>query len=81
MYQITRMVLATRTSRNVFALYCLGLHLLVFGMLFWMGTADIESHSVNLGQSVAAGMAGAGAQGVKDANAGQWQQQGLQDAT
>jgi len=80
-YQITRMVLATRTSRNVFALYCLGLHLLVFGMLYWMGTADIESHSINLGQSVAAGMAGVGAKAVKDASAGQWQQQGLQDAT
>jgi len=76
-YQITRMVLATRTSRNVFALYCLGLHLLVFGMLFWTGTADIESHSANLGQSMAAGAAGAA--GAAHAGGGQWREQGLLD--
>ena len=38
-YQITRVVLATRTSRNLFALYCLGLHFLVLGMLFLGGSA------------------------------------------
>lgn len=31
--RITKFVLATRTSRNLFALYCLGLHMLVFWML------------------------------------------------
>ncbi|KAF2672598.1 hypothetical protein BT63DRAFT_396306 [Microthyrium microscopicum] len=36
-FQITRMVLATRTSRNLFALYCAGLHVLVLIMLFSMG--------------------------------------------
>jgi homeobox protein cut-like len=36
-FQVTRLVLATRTSRNLFALYCLGLHLLVLVMLFNMG--------------------------------------------
>ena len=29
-FQITRLVLQTRTSRNLFAMYCLALHLLVF---------------------------------------------------
>jgi homeobox protein cut-like len=38
-YQITRLVLATRTSRNLFAVYCLGLHLLVFFMLFGAGAS------------------------------------------
>ncbi|KAI6872355.1 hypothetical protein KC334_g18761, partial [Hortaea werneckii] len=28
-FQVTRMVLATRTSRNLFAVYCVGLHVLV----------------------------------------------------
>ena len=36
-FQVTRLVLATRTSRNLFAAYCLGLHLLVMVMLFNMG--------------------------------------------
>ncbi|KAL1897009.1 hypothetical protein Cpir12675_002534 [Ceratocystis pirilliformis] len=35
-YSITRMVLASRTSRNLFAMYCLALHLLVFFVLFSM---------------------------------------------
>jgi homeobox protein cut-like len=40
------MVLATRTSRNLFAAYCLALHLLVFMVLYWLGTADFEQHAV-----------------------------------
>ena len=54
-FQVTRMVLATRTSRNLFALYCVGLHLLIFGMLYWMGAGDIERSSSNLGASAIAG--------------------------
>ncbi|KAL9074410.1 MAG: hypothetical protein Q9157_004391 [Trypethelium eluteriae] len=57
-FQITRLVTATRTSRNLFAAYCLGLHLLVLFCLYWMGTTDIEQHSTSL--SGAAAMAGAG---------------------
>lgn len=45
-YSVTRMVLASRTSRNLFALYCLALHLLVFFSLFWMGSTDAEKHVV-----------------------------------
>ncbi|KAK5134500.1 hypothetical protein LTR08_006417 [Meristemomyces frigidus] len=36
-FQVTRMVLATRGSRALFAGYLLGLHFLVLGMLGWMG--------------------------------------------
>jgi homeobox protein cut-like len=38
-WQITRMVLATRTSRNLFAAYCLGLHVMVLLMLFASGSS------------------------------------------
>lgn len=34
-FSITRLVLQTRTSRNLFAAYCVGLHLLVFLSLYW----------------------------------------------
>ncbi|KAF2396292.1 hypothetical protein EJ06DRAFT_534027 [Trichodelitschia bisporula] len=37
-FQITRLVLATRASRNLFALYCVGLHLLVMVMLYTTGS-------------------------------------------
>ncbi|KAB5563404.1 CASP C terminal-domain-containing protein [Coniochaeta sp. 2T2.1] len=43
-YSVTRMVLASRTSRNLFAAYCVALHLLVFFSLYWLGAADVESH-------------------------------------
>ncbi|KAI9660494.1 MAG: hypothetical protein M1821_009844 [Bathelium mastoideum] len=65
-FQITRLVMATRTSRNLFAAYCLGLHLLVLLCLYWMGTTDIEQHSTSL--SGAAAMMGAG--GAAAANVG-----------
>jgi homeobox protein cut-like len=64
-FQITRLVLQTRTSRNLFAMYCLALHLLVFTMLYWMGGADMEQHASNLG-----GGAGAGAAALAGAGAG-----------
>ena len=37
-YSFTRIILANRVSRNLFALYCVGLHLLVFYAVFWMGS-------------------------------------------
>lgn len=79
-FQITRMVLATRTSRNLFALYCLGLHLLVFFMLYWMGSVDIEKHASNLSASAMAGSgaaAAANAGGGGAADHGGWQQEGF----
>ncbi|KAH7032861.1 Golgi membrane protein [Microdochium trichocladiopsis] len=68
-YSITRMVLASRTSRNLFAAYCLALHVLVFLSLYWMGTVDVEQHGSHLGQAAAAA-AGAGAAGVRGGGAG-----------
>lgn len=59
-YTVTRMVLASRTSRNLFAAYCVALHLLVFFSLYWMGTADVEQHATNFGHSAAAAAAAAG---------------------
>ncbi|KAK0739687.1 CASP C terminal-domain-containing protein [Apiosordaria backusii] len=45
-YSVTRMVLATRASRNLFAMYCVVLHLMVFYSLFWMGAADVDGQVV-----------------------------------
>jgi homeobox protein cut-like len=59
-FQITRLVLQTRTSRNLFAMYCLALHLLVFTMLYWMGSVDVEQHASNLGAGAGAAVAGVG---------------------
>lgn len=54
-YSLTRMVLASRTSRNLFAIYCVALHLLVFVSMYWLGSADFEQ-----GFKVTAAAAGAG---------------------
>lgn len=53
-FQVTRMVLATRTSRNLFAAYCVALHLLVFIMLFSGSSTEVAKQAVPL-----AGAAGA----------------------
>jgi homeobox protein cut-like len=82
-YSVTRMVLASRTSRNLFAMYCIALHILVFFALYWLGAADAEKHVGNLGKSVvvAAGALGAGngqvgaADGAK--GGGKWQEEGF----
>jgi homeobox protein cut-like len=76
-WQITRMVLATRTSRNLFALYCLGLHLMVLVLLYYMGTVDIEQHASNLSASaVGLGRAGSGV-----AAHGDWEREGFEAGT
>lgn len=54
-YSVTRMVLASRASRNLFAAYCVALHLLVFLSLYWMGAADHQA--AGLGQTTGAGAA------------------------
>lgn len=59
-FQVARMVLATRASRNLFAVYCLGLHILVLVMLFQMGESRTVSNSVI---STAPGAAPAGGTG------------------
>ncbi|KAI9759699.1 MAG: hypothetical protein M4579_002176 [Chaenotheca gracillima] len=80
-FSITRMVLANRTSRNLFAAYCFALHVLVLGMLYWMGTVEIENHASNLSEAAVAAAggpiaAGAGA-GGGDASHGDWEQEGF----
>lgn len=74
-YSVTRMVLASRTNRNIFAAYCVALHLLVFFSLYWLGTADFEKHASSLASpAVAAGAgaaAGAGGGGTRGGH-GDW---------
>ncbi|KEZ46683.1 Golgi membrane protein [Scedosporium apiospermum] len=77
-FSVTRMVLASRTSRNLFAAYCVALHVLVFMSLFWMGAEDVDKHATGLGKSAAAAAAaagGAGAGGVK--GGGEWHEAGF----
>ncbi|KAL9621470.1 MAG: hypothetical protein Q9160_004113 [Pyrenula sp. 1 TL-2023] len=78
-FSITRMVLANRTSRNLFAGYCVAIHVMVFLMLYWMGTTEVEKHVSNLGEAavVAAAPGGAGALAA-DSSDGEWQQEGFQ---
>ncbi|KAF7897516.1 hypothetical protein EAF00_005744 [Botryotinia globosa] len=77
-FSITRMVLATRTSRNLFAGYCVALHLLVFFSLYWLGSVDVDQHGSHLGQAVAAagGVKGL-ADSAADAQHGDWHQEGF----
>ncbi|KAK5726077.1 hypothetical protein LTR15_004269 [Elasticomyces elasticus] len=67
-WQVMRLVLATRSSRNLFAVYCLGLHLLVFVMLFWAGSGDARPLGAAAGAAVVGGGAGSG----------KWQPEGLE---
>jgi homeobox protein cut-like len=62
-FQVTRLVLATRTSRNLFAAYCLGLHILVMVMLFNMGDgvhATVAAAGPIAAQAAAQAAAGGG---------------------
>ena len=70
-FTITRMVLANRTSRNVFAFYCFSLHILIFVMLYWMQSADISKHASNLGETTKSVIAGAD-------DHGDWLQEGFE---
>jgi len=64
-FSLTRIVLATRTSRNLFAGYCMALHLLVLFMLYWMSAATAVSSQM---VPVAATGVSAAAAGVKDSS-------------
>ncbi|KAF2143411.1 uncharacterized protein K452DRAFT_350443 [Aplosporella prunicola CBS 121167] len=74
-FRVTKLVLATRTSRNLFAAYCLALHVLVFLMLF----SGASGGAVEAAGSSAAGMAAAadGALTGKEDTKGAWHQEGL----
>jgi homeobox protein cut-like len=81
-YSVTRMVLASRTSRNMFAAYCLALHLLVFLSLYWLGSSDFEKHASNFGSAAAGGVAAAAggrgsSQNGGSADHGDWQEDGF----
>ncbi|KAG9247610.1 Golgi membrane protein-like protein [Calycina marina] len=79
-FSITRMILATRTSRNLFAGYCVALHLLVFIAIYWLGTADVEASTSNLGQAAVAAAAGPLAKAAGgDSAHGDWHQEGFSE--
>lgn len=44
-FSLTRVILANRTSRNLFATYCFALHILLFVVLYMMSSTQIEQHS------------------------------------
>ncbi|KAK2630374.1 hypothetical protein QTJ16_001194 [Diplocarpon rosae] len=77
-FSITRMVLATRTSRNLFAGYCVALHLLVFCSLYWLSSAE---NSNQLGAAVAAASAAGpvAAHPGTDSTDGDWHQAGFSE--
>ncbi|KAL2820660.1 golgi membrane protein [Aspergillus granulosus] len=91
-FSLTRIILANRTSRNLFAGYCFVLHILIFTMLYYMSTMEIERHSsTSLGATAAAAMgggvgSGGGGGGVGGSgSSGQlhdddWQQEGFNHA-
>ncbi|EKD21109.1 uncharacterized protein L3040_000854 [Drepanopeziza brunnea f. sp. 'multigermtubi'] len=77
-FSITRMVLATRTSRNLFAGYCLALHLVVFCSLYWLGTGSADGSQ--LGAAVAAAAAGpVAANSAGDSTDSDWHQAGFNE--
>ena len=81
-FSITRMVLANRTSRNLFAFYCLALHLMIFLMLYWMHSVDVSNNTSHLSDAAgavagAAGAAGANSGGDAPTKHGDWQQEGF----
>lgn len=76
-FSITRMVLANRTSRNLFAFYCFSLHILIFVMLYWMHSVDMIKHASNLSEAANVVAAAGGYPGA-DAQHGDWLQEGFE---
>jgi homeobox protein cut-like len=84
-FSLTRIILANRTSRNLFAGYCLAIHILLFAMLYMMSTMEIEKHSsATLGAAVAgmgsAAGSGSGYSGGQQLHGDDWQQEGFNHA-
>lgn len=69
-YTVTRMVLATRASRNLFAAYCVALHLLVFLSTYWLMAADLDRHGMMENGPHAAVVGGIAADGLPAGGAG-----------
>lgn len=90
-FSFTRIILANRTSRNLFAGYCFALHILLFVMLYMMSTMEIEKHSAMsaVGSAAAAaygssGSSGSGAgrgSGNGQLHGDDWQQEGFNHAS
>ncbi|ORY13825.1 CASP C terminal-domain-containing protein [Clohesyomyces aquaticus] len=85
-FRVTRLVLATRTSRNLFAAYCLGLHVLVFCMLYWSSTSSIQSTAGAMAASAAVAANDAGGAGGVPASLSEgadvvWQKEGFQEGS
>lgn len=76
-FSITRMVLANRTSRNLFAFYCFSLHILIFVMLYWMHSFDVSKHASSLSKAANVVVAGGGNPGA-GAQHGDWLQEGFE---
>ncbi|KAL2861003.1 CASP C terminal-domain-containing protein [Aspergillus lucknowensis] len=83
-FSLTRIILANRTSRNLFAGYCFALHILLFTMLYMMSSMEIERHgSASLGAATAAslnGGAGSGNSYSGQLHGDDWQQEGFNHA-
>lgn len=83
-FSLTRVILANRTSRNMFAGYCFALHLLLFTVLYMMSTTEIEKHSAMgaVGSAAAAAYGSNSGGGGTASSGGQlhgddWQQEGF----
>ncbi|KAJ5247369.1 hypothetical protein N7468_002352 [Penicillium chermesinum] len=85
-FSLTRIIMANRTSRNLFAGYCFALHILLFVMLYMMSTTEIEKHSamsvVGSAAAAAYGNSGGSSSGSGSGSGGQlhaddWQQEGF----
>ncbi|KAA8651665.1 hypothetical protein EYZ11_011808 [Aspergillus tanneri] len=83
-FSLTRIILANRTSRNLFAGYCLAIHILLFSMLYVMSAMDIEKHSANLATAAVVGGTGAGSgsgySSGEQVHGDDWQQEGFNHA-
>ncbi|KAH7128339.1 CASP C terminal-domain-containing protein [Dendryphion nanum] len=68
--RVAKFALATRISRNIFAVYCLGLHVMVFWMLYSYATVDLGATVASVA-SVGGPIAPGGEDPVK------WQKEGF----
>lgn len=92
-FSLTRIIMANRTSRNLFAGYCFALHILLFVVLYMMSTTEIEKHSAMsaVGSAAAAAYAnhaGMGSSSGSSSGSGSgqlqaddWQQEGFNQAS
>jgi homeobox protein cut-like len=78
-FSLTRVILANRTSRNLFAGYCFALHLLLFTVLYMMSTTEIEKHSAMaaVGSAAAYGSGGGSTGTGGQLHGDDWQQEGF----